>query len=109
LDEIIMRFASAAVSPCDVMGQRQTALNDYFALTSVPDRPRLKGVQVAEHLRHLCVLDFSLSHRTLLPLLLITRLGLNLMKRVYPGYGQPKPIPAVTSSGPRAGSRRRAE
>jgi len=40
---------------------------------------------------------------------LITRLGLNLMKRVYPGYGQPKPIPAVTSSGPRAGSRRRAE
>src|SRR6476660_7509580 len=85
------------------MGQRPTALNDYFALTSVPDRPRLKGVQVAEHLRHLCVLDFSLSHRTLLPLLLITRLGLNLMKRVYPGYGQPKPIPAVTSSDPRGG------
>src|SRR4051795_3770305 len=104
-----MRFASAAVSPCDVMGQRQTALNDYFALTSVPDRPRLKGVQLAEHLRHLCVLDFELSHRTLLPLLLITRLGLNLVNAVYPGYCQPKPIAAGTSSDPRTGSRRRAE
>jgi hypothetical protein len=91
------------------MGQRQTALNDYFALTSVPNRPRVEGVQVAEHLRHLCVLDFELSHRTLLPLLLITRLGLNLMNGVYPGYCQPKPIAAVPSSGPRAGSRRRAE
>jgi len=95
LDEIIMRFASAAVSPCDVMGQRQTALNDYFALTSVPHRPRVQGVQVAKHLRHLCVLDFELSHRTLLPLLLITRLGLNLVNGVYPGFGQPKPVAAV--------------
>ena len=31
-----MRFASAAVSPRDVMGQRQTALNDYFTLTEDP-------------------------------------------------------------------------
>jgi len=91
------------------MGERQTALNDYFALTSVPARPRFKGVQLAEHLRHLCVLDFELSHRTLLPLLLITRLGLNLVNGVYPGYCQPKPIPAVPSFDPRARSRRRAE
>jgi hypothetical protein len=95
LDKIIMRFASAAVPPGDVMGQRQTALNDCFALTSIPDRPRVKGVQSAEHLRHLCVLDFELSHRTLLPLLLITRLGLNLVNGVYPGFGQPKPVAAV--------------
>jgi len=50
---------------------------------------------VAKHLRHLCVLDFELNHRTLLPLLLITRLGLNLVNGVYPGFGQPKPVAAV--------------
>jgi len=27
---------------------------------------------------------------------LITRLGLNLVNGVYPGYGQPKPVAAVT-------------
>lgn len=70
-------------------------MNDYFALTSVPDRPRFQGVQLAEHLRHLCVLEFWLSHRTFLPLLLITRLGLNLVNGVYPGFGQPKPVAAV--------------
>ena len=31
------------------------------------------------------------------------------MSGVYPGYCQPKPIAAVTSSDPRAGSRRRAD
>jgi len=40
---------------------------------------------------------------------LITRLGLNLVNGVYPGYCQPKPVAAVTVIRPRAGSRRRAE
>jgi hypothetical protein len=37
LNEIIERFAAAAVAPCDVIGQWQTAIDDHVALTPKGD------------------------------------------------------------------------
>ncbi len=81
-----MRFASAPVSPCNMIGQRQTTEDDYLALTFVRDRLFVEGPQPAEHLRHLCIVESWLSHRIPLtvPLLVMTRLGLNLVNVVYP-------------------------
>ena len=104
-----MRFASAAVSPCDVMGQRQTALNDYFALTSVPDRPRFKGVQVGG------TSPPPLRTRLLAQPPDTPTAVIDHAARAEPGERRvPRLLPAETNRRcdvirPRAGSRRRAE
>jgi hypothetical protein len=53
LDEIVKGFAPAAVSAGDVIGQRQAAFNNYFALTPKIQRLFVKQLEKTDHLRQI--------------------------------------------------------
>jgi len=51
-----MRFASATVPPCNVIGKGHSASNNDFALTQESGRPFLEHRQITKHFRHICIL-----------------------------------------------------
>ena len=87
-----MRLASAAVSPCDVISEWQTMLNNHFALTSMRNRPCFKGLQLAEHPHNFRVLRYWFSHRIPLsvPRLSVTRARAEPGERRVPPPTNPK-------------------
>jgi len=50
------QMSPAAVSTRNVLGERQTALDDGLALTPECRRPLVQHFKVTKHLRHFCVL-----------------------------------------------------
>ena len=67
LDEILKRFAAAAESTCDVIGDRQRPLNNCLALTAESHRPLVERLELTEHLRHIGILRTLPRHRQAAP------------------------------------------
>jgi hypothetical protein len=63
LDQVFQGFAAVAEAACDVVGQRQTAFDDYVSLPPILDRSLDQRRQTTKHVRDVGILRVRLRHQ----------------------------------------------